>query len=103
MNDHPDHIITHGVQCCEACHSDLSDVQPLAEDKRQVFDIIVKMETTEHRHPYTSADKTRLYVRRLVAGGAEYHANFGHHLYRNVDSERGHTISGRLLTAKYRQ
>ncbi|MEX2104646.1 MAG: IS66 family transposase, partial [Bacilli bacterium] len=49
MNDHPDHVVTHEVQFCEECHCDLSDVPIHSEDKRQVFDIIVRMETTEHR------------------------------------------------------
>jgi transposase len=49
MNDHPDHVITHEVQSCEKCHFDLLGVQSLSEDKRQVFNMIVKMETTEHR------------------------------------------------------
>lgn len=48
MNDHPDHIVTHAVLFCEKCHYDLSEVPILSEDKRQVFDIIVRMETTEH-------------------------------------------------------
>jgi len=49
VNDHPDHVITHAVQSCGKCHCDLSDVKSLPEEKRQVFNIIVKMETTEHR------------------------------------------------------
>lgn len=49
MNDHPDHVVTHEVKFCEECHCDLSEVPALSEDKRQVFEIIVKMETTEHR------------------------------------------------------
>lgn len=49
ISDHPDHVITHEVQNCEKCHCDLSDVPSFSEDKRQLFNIIVKMETTEHR------------------------------------------------------
>ena len=49
MNDYPDHVMIHEVLFCEECHSDLSEVPVLSEDKRQVFDIIVRMVTTEHR------------------------------------------------------
>lgn len=49
MSNHPDHVITHEVKNCEYCHCDLTDAPALSEDKRQVFNIVVKMETTEHR------------------------------------------------------
>ena len=49
MSEHPNHVITHEVQACEKCQCNLSDVPVLSEDKRQVFDIIVTMEITEHR------------------------------------------------------
>lgn len=49
MVPHPDHVITHDIQICEKCCADISDVAPMSVDKRQVFDVVVKMESTEHR------------------------------------------------------
>ncbi|MDG0810369.1 InlB B-repeat-containing protein [Cohnella rhizosphaerae] len=57
----------------------------------------------EHRIAYTGADKAGIYVLRLVAGGSRCDAGFGHRLCREVDGERGHALSGRLLAAKYRK
>jgi transposase len=49
MDEHPDHIVTHDVSQCEKCGADLSAVDSLPADKRQEFNIIVKMESTEYR------------------------------------------------------
>jgi len=46
----PDHIETHPVKACPHCQTDLSPIQSLAHEKRQVFDVPpVRLEVTEHQ------------------------------------------------------
>ena len=48
--ENPDHIILHSPEACRKCSYDLSDLQALNYEKRQVFEIpIPKTEVTEHR------------------------------------------------------
>lgn len=46
----PDHIVLHAVVCCPHCASDLSNIDALGIEKRQVFDVPpLKLEVTEHQ------------------------------------------------------
>jgi len=46
----PDHIVLHSVVSCPQCMSDLSDVEAVGVEKRQVFDVPpLKLEVTEHQ------------------------------------------------------
>lgn len=79
MDEHPDHIITYDVSHCEKCGTDLSGVAPRTVDKRQEFNITVKMESTEHRvvskvctDPYC-----RHHNRSAFPAGIEYKTQYG--------------------------
>lgn len=46
----PDHVQPHPVISCPHCQLDLSDIEPLGYEKRQVFDVPpVRIEVTEHQ------------------------------------------------------
>jgi transposase len=45
-----DHVVAHGVERCPHCQSDLSSVEAVGQEKRQVFDLpAVQLEVTEHQ------------------------------------------------------
>ena len=46
----PDQVIAHQVSSCPHCQTDLSEIELLGYEKRQVFDVPpVRLEVTEHR------------------------------------------------------
>ena len=46
----PDHVEPHRVASCPHCQTDLSDIEPMGYEKRQVFDVPpVRLEVTEHQ------------------------------------------------------
>jgi transposase len=46
----PDHMEPHLVISCPHCQTDLSDIEPMGHEKRQVFDVPpVRIEVTEHQ------------------------------------------------------
>lgn len=46
----PDHVEPHPVISCPHCRTDLSDIEPMGHEKRQVFDVPpVRVEVTEHQ------------------------------------------------------
>ena len=46
----PDHVEAHPVRACPHCQIDLSAIEPLGHEKRQVFDVPpVRLEVTEHQ------------------------------------------------------
>lgn len=50
MSERPDYVIVHELTVCPECHQDLSQVEPLAHMRRQVYDVPpVQLEVTEHR------------------------------------------------------
>lgn len=50
MREDPDHVQTHRPINCEHCGHSLEDVAPIGVyDRRQVFDLIARIEVTEHR------------------------------------------------------
>lgn len=79
MVEHPDHVITHDIHICEKCSTDISDVTPLSVDKRQEFNIVVKMESTEHRVPtkICTNPNCRHQNRSVFPKGVEYKTQYG--------------------------
>jgi transposase len=49
MKDAPDHIVTHSVDTCTKCGHPLNEAQVQSYDRRQIMDLLAKMEVTEHR------------------------------------------------------
>lgn len=49
LTDTPGHIVTHSPSSCQKCGRNLEDVPVQSYEKRQVSDLVVRMETTEHR------------------------------------------------------
>ncbi|MCA9925825.1 MAG: IS66 family transposase, partial [Anaerolineales bacterium] len=50
MVDEPDDVIWHSVTNCPHCQTDLSDMEPVGYEKRQVFDVPpIRLEVTEHQ------------------------------------------------------
>ena len=47
----PDHVQPHPVSSCPHCQTDLTDIEPVGYEKRQVFDVLpVRIEVTEHEY-----------------------------------------------------
>jgi transposase len=49
MVEQPDHIERHEVTSCPYCATDLHRLEPSRVERRQVFDLPVKLEVTEHQ------------------------------------------------------
>ncbi|MCL4494899.1 MAG: IS66 family transposase [Firmicutes bacterium] len=49
MRDHPDQIVTHRPVACRHCGEPLEANPSSAYDRRQVFDLVARIEVTEHR------------------------------------------------------
>lgn len=49
MKDDPDHTMTYSVTSCEKCGHSLENIAAQSFQRRQVFDLMVKVEVTEHR------------------------------------------------------
>ena len=49
FTDHPDHIVTHSPSFCQICGQTLEGVDAPSYDRRQVYELVVRFETTEHR------------------------------------------------------
>src|SRR5665647_817412 len=49
MKNTPDHTLTHSVCSCKACGHLLTDVPVQTTRRRQMFEIVARMEVTEHR------------------------------------------------------
>lgn len=49
MKDEPDHIITHSMDTCQNCSCQLNEAPVQSYDRRQIMDLVAKMEVTEHR------------------------------------------------------
>jgi len=47
--DNPDKIITHEISTCKECGHSLEEIQPINYEKRQVFDVEIKVVVTEHQ------------------------------------------------------
>jgi len=47
--DNPDKIVTHNTTICKKCSHSLKDINPINHEKRQIFDIEVKLIITEHQ------------------------------------------------------
>ncbi|MCP3775782.1 IS66 family transposase [Paenibacillus sp. MZ04-78.2] len=49
LTDHPDHTFISSVSSCACCHRPLADIPAIGAQRRQMIDLIVRMETTEFR------------------------------------------------------
>jgi len=49
LTDNPDHIVRHSPSSCQKCGHSLEDVYAESYDRRQVCELVVRFETTEHR------------------------------------------------------
>ncbi len=50
MVDEPDEVVLHPVTSCPHCQTELSDMEPVGYEKRQLFDVPpIRLEVTEHQ------------------------------------------------------
>ncbi|MHB1630431.1 MAG: IS66 family transposase [Bacilli bacterium] len=49
VTDNPDHIVTHSPSSCQKCGRSLDGVRVESYDRRQVRELVVRFETSEHR------------------------------------------------------
>lgn len=79
MEEHPDHVVTYDVSQCEKCGADLSSVAPRSVDKRQEFNVIVRMESTEHRivSKVCTDPHCRHHNRSAFPAGIDYKTQYG--------------------------
>lgn len=77
MAEHPNHIITHTISSCEACNRSLAGVTADSYKTRQVYDLVVRMEVTEHRVEQTCCSDCGHYNQAAFPEGILYRTQYG--------------------------
>lgn len=80
MVEEPTHMELHGVNQCPHCQSDLSEVEPRAYGRRQVFDIpAVHIEVTEHQVEIKTCPCCQMCVEAQYPDAVKQRVQYGPH------------------------
>lgn len=79
----PDRIENHRVEYCSCCGQDLSDVVPSAYKTKQVIEVVIKREVTEHRADIKKCPCCRHANNAPFPQGIEHYIQYGP-VYRSI-------------------
>lgn len=77
MAEHPDHIITHKISSCKACNRSFLGIDADGYEPRQVYDLVVRMEVTEHRVEQTCCPDCGHHNQAVFPDGVSYLTQYG--------------------------